>query len=120
MSSNNRRAPRVNCDIILNKVQDGHMHICRADNISLGGMRVQRLLEPLSGASDRVRLQFELPGDGQPIWVGAKRVYEDSDYFGFSFTHMSHQHFVRLRQWIQEAIEEDAMPTLRVTMQAAS
>lgn len=99
--SENRRSQRVPCDIILNKVQGGHRHICRATNISLGGMRVQRLLEPLTDRSRRVRLQFELPGEADPIWVGAEPIYDQSDFVGMRFTHISHQHFVRLRRWIQ-------------------
>ena len=39
-----RSAERVPCDMILNKVQDGHTNIVRATNISMGGMRIQRLL----------------------------------------------------------------------------
>ena len=100
MSHNLRRSPRIHCDIMLNKVQDGHTHVCRATNISLGGIRVQRLLEPLCGAAERVRLQFMLPGEQVPIWVGARAVYHDRDFVGYSFTHVSHQHFVRLRKWL--------------------
>lgn len=106
MSENQRRTNRVPCDIILNKVQDGHTHIARATNISLGGIRIQRLLEPLkSDGNARLRLQLKLPDTEEPIWVGARKVYEDDDFVGLRFTHISHQHFVRLRQWIQSCEE---------------
>jgi hypothetical protein len=95
-----RSAERVPCDMILNKVQDGHTNIVRATNISMGGMRIQRLLEPLRLGNSRMRLQFALPGEGEPIWVGAEGVYEDEHYVGLRFTHISHAHFVKLRNWI--------------------
>lgn len=102
MAEDSRTERRIPCDIILNKVQDGHMNICRAINISLGGIRLQRLLEPSLPSGQRIRLQLALPGgDEAPIWVTAKKVYEDSDCVGLRFTHMSHQNFVKLRQWLQ-------------------
>ena len=103
--SDSRRAQRVDCDIMLNKVEDGHMNVCRATNISLGGMRIQRLLEPLARGAQMMRLQLELPGNEGPIWVGARKVYEDTEYVGLRFTHISHQHFQRLRRWISETDE---------------
>ena len=100
MTQDTRHAGRVPCDIILNKIEEGHTHVCRAINISLGGMRLQRLLEPLDHRERRVRLQFELPGASEPIWVGARRVYQEDDCVGLTFTYISHQHFLALRQWI--------------------
>lgn len=119
--SDQRRSPRVPCDIILNKVENGHMHVCRASNISLGGMRIQRLLEPLKDQNEYVRLQFELPGTKDPIWVGAKRVYDQAQdgFIGFTFTYISHQHFVKLRQWIYAAENDAPSEPIVVTMAAS-
>ncbi len=100
--SDMRASNRVHCDIMLNKVQDGHTHVCRATNISLGGIRIQKLLEPLVAKNERVRLQLALPGESEPIWVGAHKVYEEEDYVGLKFSHISHQHFVRLREWVMQ------------------
>jgi len=99
-SYKHRRSRRVACDIYLNKVQDGHTHIARAINISLGGIKLQRLLEPVVNMPKRIRLQLALPGVEEPMWLGAKPVYEDSDCVGLSFTHMSHHNFVTLRNWL--------------------
>lgn len=101
MSNDSRTELRIPCDIILNKVQGGHMNVCRATNISLGGIRLQRLLEPTQHSNLSVRLQLSLTTDEAPIWVSAKAVYEDSEFVGMKFTHISHQHFVKLRQWLQ-------------------
>lgn len=102
-----RRTPRVTCDIILNKVESGHMHICRASNISIGGMRIQKLLEPLLGSEDVVRLQFELPGEPDALWVHARKVYDDGEFIGLSFTNLSQKNFSRLRQWLRSAANSD-------------
>ncbi len=86
------------------------MHVCRATNISLGGIRVQKLLEPLAKRPARVRLQVVLPGQERPIWLGVRPVYEDEGFVGYSFTHVSHQHYVLLRDWLQlgDAVESAA------------
>lgn len=96
-----RSTPRVDCDIMLNKVHNGQRHVCRAVNISLGGIRLRRLLEPTNKDESRVRLQIQLPGSDSPIWIAAERVYEDEDFIGLRFMNISHQHFVTLRSWLQ-------------------
>lgn len=97
-----RKQERVDCDIILNKVEEGNMNICRAVNISLGGMRFQRLLEPRqTGPHRRLRLQLELPGQDEPIWLGAETVYDAHGHVGVRFVNISHHHFVLLREWLR-------------------
>lgn len=99
---NARRQDRVQCDIILNKFEQGALNIVRATNISLGGMRFRRLLEPYLARDQSFRLEVALPGSEQdPLTIGAERVYEDSDYVGVRFTDISHAHFLRLREWLQ-------------------
>ncbi len=98
-----RKQQRVNCDIILNNFGgEGEAKICRATNISLSGMRLNKLLDPyLFGAGeDKVRLEVELPGDSTPIVIGAKKVWDSDETFGVRFTNISHGHFVRLRSFL--------------------
>ncbi len=98
-----RSQERIDCDIILNKIEGGHMNICRATNISLSGMQFMRLLEPQeNGKTRRLRLQFELPGQGEPIWVGAETVYDAEGFVGVRFVNISHTHFVLLREWLRQ------------------
>lgn len=104
---------RINCDIFLNKVEQGHTNICRATDLSLGGMRFQRLLEAHNARDKRVQLQFELPGDEEPICVGATKVYEDTDIVGVKFTNISHGHFVRLRNWLRNRTIESELPPFK-------
>ncbi len=114
MEETRREQERIDCDIILNKVESGHRNICRATNISMGGMQLMRLLETRQVSEDpngRMRLQFELPGQDEPIWVGAERVYDDNGLVGVRFVDISHHHFVLLREWLrgwQPEVEETA------------
>ena len=108
MTREARKQERIDCDIILNKVEDGQMNICRAMNISLGGMRLKRLLEPKAQHDRTFRLQFELPGQAEQIWVGAEAVYDDENSVGVRFTSISHKHFLLLREWLRDwEIRED-------------
>ena len=109
-----RRQDRVDCNIILNKYERGSLNIVHATNISLGGMRFKRLLEPYLDRSDSFRLELAIPGSEEPIMIGAKRVYEndDTDTVGVRFTDMSHNHFLRLREWIQNQMLTAELPAL--------
>ncbi len=109
-----RKQTRVNCDIMLNKTEAGLMNICRATNISLGGMRIQRLLEPCQIRDERMELEIELPDfEDEPLVIGAKKVYEEKDHVGLCFTDISHRHFVRLRSWIAERTLSKELPMFR-------
>lgn len=103
MEETRREHQRINCDIILNKIESGHRNICRATNISLSGMQFMRLLDPHQTGEERkrLRLQFELPGQEEPIWVGAERVYDQDGFVGVRFVNISHHHFVLLREWLR-------------------
>lgn len=107
--SERRGLDRVECDILLNKVEQGHTNICRALDVSLGGMRLERMVEAHSARGESLQLQFELPGDDEPIWVGATKVYEDDAVVGVKFTNISHGHFMRLRQWFRERAVQQLM-----------
>lgn len=112
MDETRREDERMDCDIILNKVEGGNRNICRATNISLSGMQFMRLLEPhrkSDGEDGQLRLQFELPGQDEPLNVDAERIYDDEDgIVGVRFINISHQHFVQLRDWLREQSELSA------------
>jgi hypothetical protein len=95
-----RTQKRIDCDLLLNKVQNGHTNVVRARDISIDGIRLQRLLEPAIGTGS-MRLQFTLEDGADPIWVGARVQCESVEDIGVRFTDISHQHFVRLREWLQ-------------------
>lgn len=106
MEETRREQERTECDIILNKVENGNRNICRATNISLSGMQLMRLLEPHRKSDEdasALRLQFTLPGKPEPLDVKAERIYDCEDgLVGVRFVNISHQHFVLLRDWLRE------------------
>ncbi len=105
-----RKQSRVDCDIILNKTERGMMNVARATNISLSGMRIQRLLDPYASADENIQFELELPGTAEPLVLSGKKVYEGSDHFGVRFTEISHRHFIRLRSWIAEHTLPQQLP----------
>lgn len=105
-----RKQDRIPCDIILNKVEDGHTKVCRATDVSLGGIRLQRVAESYRVQGQAVQLQFALPGDEEPIWVSGKKVYDTDGTVGVRFTNISHSHFVRLRDWLRDKFIDESLP----------
>ena len=105
-----RKQGRIPCDIILNKVEDGHTNVCRAMDLSLGGMRLRRVAESHRADGESVQLQFALPGESDPIWVAGQKVYDADGSVGVRFTNISHHHFVRLRHWLREKVIDETLP----------
>ncbi len=97
-----RKQSRINCDIILNKVEDGHTNVCRAEDLSLGGMKLRRVAEGYDPDGDSIQLQFALPGQEEPLWVSGEKVYEADGHIGVRFTNISHTDFIQLRDWLRE------------------
>ena len=56
-----RRQRRVNVDLLLNKYIDGEPHVCRAVNVSTGGMLLYKVFEP-DLVQEEVSLEFQLSG----------------------------------------------------------
>jgi len=68
MKSDQRRNPRRPIDILLNKYIDGQPHVCRALNISRGGLLLRKILEPeLPHLS--VTIELELPGSPEVLCI---------------------------------------------------
>lgn len=112
--SEQRNQARVNCDIILNKIEDGHTNVCRSENLSLGGMKLRRVTEAYEAEGKAVQLQFALPGDADPIWVSGEKVYDDDGTVGVRFTNISHGSFIRLRDWLRSNIINERLPEFSV------
>jgi hypothetical protein len=67
-SKDNRGDRRMPIDILLNKYIDGEPHVCRAVNISRGGMLLYKVFEP-DVAHSEVSLEFQLPGSQRILRV---------------------------------------------------
>jgi hypothetical protein len=61
-----RRQRRIPVDILLNKYIDGEPHVCRAVNVSSGGMLLYKVFEPDIAQTD-VSLEFQLPGSNRVL-----------------------------------------------------
>ena len=60
-SCEQRRDARKSINIVLNKYINGEPHLCRAVNVSRGGMLLHRVFEP-DRLHHAVVLEFQLPG----------------------------------------------------------
>ena len=105
-----RRTGRAQIDILLNKYVGGVPYTARARDISPGGVRLARLLEP-EHAGRRVGLQFQLHGSSEVIyaegevvreWVEAENAQAD----GVRFTLLTERHRQLIRRFVEDA--EDA------------
>jgi PilZ domain len=106
-----RRTGRAQIDILLNKYVAGVPYTARACDISPGGVRLSRLLEP-EHSGRRVGLQFQLPGSSEVIyaegevvreWVEAERAATD----GVRFTLLTERHRQLIRQFVESSAAKD-------------
>ena len=97
---------RVPIDMLLNKYIAGMPHVCRASNISRGGMLVHKLLEPES-RTDLVGLQFQLPGQDRIITAAGRIVYQHQwvRATGVRFTNLSEEHRELVERYILDRMD---------------
>lgn len=96
-SADQRTGDRVRVDFLLNKYVKGRPYVCRASNLSAGGLLVHRIHEPASEERE-IGLQFQLPGDERIITCAGRIVHEHDwlDAAGVRFTsvHPEHQQII--------------------------
>ena len=61
-------------DIFFNKYVEGYPHLCRALDLSPGGLLASAGAEPATELSS-FALEFRLPGQPRALWVWAERVW---------------------------------------------
>ena len=98
-----RRTGRAQIDILLNKYVAGVPYTARARDISPGGVRLARLLEP-EHAGKRVGLQFQLPGSDEVIYAEGEVVREwlqggAKEKNGVKFTLLTERHRRMIRDY---------------------
>jgi hypothetical protein len=88
-SIDRRRARRASLDVLANRFLDGYPYLCRATDISRGGLRLYRFNEPAT-PSRFVGLQFQLPGCDEVLTASGEIVSEDGEArtIGVRFTHL--------------------------------
>ena len=90
MNHDQRREKRAPVDLMLNKYINGEPHLCRAVNLSRGGMLLRKIFEP-ELSHHRVLLEFQLPGNDQVLRVEGVALMESPEArtVGVRFTSLS-------------------------------
>lgn len=74
-SVNERRiTDRAPIDLFLNKYIDGYPYLCRAKNLSWGGLLVETQVEP-AHKREFFSLEIELPGFAERLWLWTRPVW---------------------------------------------
>lgn len=104
-----RRERRIAIDILLNKYIEGEPHVCRAVNISRGGMLVYKVFEPSAPMGD-VSLEFQLPGSARILRVDGVTLSEHpwARAQGVRFTRMSDEDRQLLDRYVRGDMMDDA------------
>jgi c-di-GMP-binding flagellar brake protein YcgR len=107
-----REDPRVRLEMFLNEYVKERPFRALAVNVSLTGLYVQKLAEPVVRYSRTVGLEFELPGTNEVIWARAESrfdsIEDDFHLTGLRFVAMATKHerlvrdYVREREWLLE------------------
>lgn len=100
-----RRDSRRSVDMVLNAYQDGLPGIAFADNISVSGMRLRRVLEPRLRRAETMELEFQLPYDREVIYVTGERVYQDESLglIGIRFVDLTEDQFEKVARFVEGA-----------------
>ncbi len=114
MSYNDKRRDRRNpINILCNKYIEGEPHVCRAVNLSRGGMLLYKVFEP-DREHDEVSVEFQIPGstrivraDGIPLaehrWARAH---------GIRFTRMADEDKELIEQWLRGELRDETAAAL--------
>lgn len=102
-----RRDGRTSIDILLNKYIDGEPHLCRAVNLSRGGMLLYKIFEP-DAPPGEVSLEFQLPGSPRVLRVDGVILAEhlSSRANGVRFVRMSDED----RDLLDSYLRGDSLP----------
>jgi hypothetical protein len=109
--NNNRKQPRVNLDIYLNKYVAGVPYMARTSDISREGVGLAHLIEP-DLAGKRVGLQFQLPGSEEVIYAEGEIVREWADLdnreegSGVRFTLLTERHRRLIEQFCGRSVAQ--------------
>lgn len=94
-----RRHERTKLDLYINKIVGDEPHLVRVRDISAGGVRVHRLLEPEQPTS-RVALELQLPDGGDVIWASGEVVRQTGDEQAIRFTRIADADRHRLQSFV--------------------
>lgn len=107
LTMDHRLELRAPVDMLLNKYVAGTPHVCRASNISRGGMLIHKLLEPEKNGIEVVGLQFQLPNSDRIITAAGRIVFEHPwiRATGIRFTNLSEEHRGLIERYILDRVD---------------
>jgi len=106
--TDHRRERRMPLNILLNKYIDGEPHVCRAVNLSGGGMLLYKVFEPEIAHSE-VSLELQLPGSPRILRIDGVTFSEHpwARAHGVRFTRMSDEDRGLLDRYLRgESLDE--------------
>lgn len=105
-----RRQRRVNIDLLLNKYIDGEPHVCRAVNVSTGGMLLYKVFEP-DLVQEEVSLEFQLPGSPRVLRADGITLAEHrwARAHGVRFTRIADEDRQLIESFLRGDLREDAV-----------
>lgn len=106
----NRRQSRIPVDILLNKYIDGEPHVCRAVNVSTGGMLLYKVFEP-DLIQHEVSLEFQLPGSNRILRADGVTLAEHrwARAHGVRFTRMAEEDRALITSFLRGELRDDAV-----------
>ncbi len=109
-----RRERRMPIDILVNKYIDGEPHVCRAVNLSRGGMLLYKVFEPDVPHSE-VSLEFMLPGSQRVVRADGVTLAEHpwARAHGVRFTRMADDDRELLSRYLRGESLDDAVAAQR-------
>jgi len=98
-----RTEERRPVDIILNVYQNGFPVLARAQDMSVSGVRLKRILAPRYRNKEQVELEFQLPNDAEIYFASGECVHleDDAGTMGIRFLHMNRRSQRKLRQFVE-------------------
>src|SRR5437868_6415663 len=105
-----RRQRRISVDILVNKYIDGEPHVCRAVNVSSGGMLLYKVFEP-DLEHDEVSVEFQLPGSTRVLRADGVTLAEHrwARAHGVRFTRMAEEDRAIIAAFLRGELREDAV-----------
>jgi hypothetical protein len=103
ISSDRRTSSRHGVDLLLNRFVNGYPYLCRATDISRGGMRIVPLNQPAQ-ATRFMGLQFQLPGSDDVVTASGEMTVASSDgSVGVRFTRLPESSLEQIGRFLARA-----------------
>jgi len=116
-----RRDHRLPVEIFLTQYINDRPYRSLATNISMNGIFLNRLIEPVEYRNNLVQLELSLPGANDTLWIAGEVIYHNFDPFfhqtGIKFKEFSSYDKRLLNEWIRFARNELIKTFLKKVME---